>query len=61
MVGKAERNEIDYLTSSHTHGAQNSKYIGITTDALDAKRFAHQKMSHLKKKEYKAELRGKEW
>ena len=45
----------------HTHGTQNSKYIGITTDGVDALKFAHQKLNHIKNKEYKAELKGSEW
>jgi hypothetical protein len=36
IVGKSERNEIDYTTSMHVSGAQNSKYIGVTTDGVDA-------------------------
>ena len=45
----------------HTHGTQNSKYIGITTDGVDAKKFADQKMHGIRKQEHKAELKGAEW
>ena len=58
IVGTAERKEIDYNTSMHTHGAQSSKYIGVTTDGMDAKRYAIQKASFIRKGKYKAELKG---
>lgn len=38
IVGKADRNEIDYNESMHTKGVQSSLYIGVSLEGHELAR-----------------------
>ena len=58
LIGKADRNEINFYTSMHTMGAQNTKYIGMTCEGKDANRYRMSRHASETRLRRKTEVNG---